>query len=323
VRIPLHCPPRGSRPYDVVGLGESSLDVVGVGGVGPAIATAGGKTRLDSLEIAPGGQITTALVACARLGWRARYHGYIGDDRGGAEIRTMLAREGVEVAPITRPGLGSRMAIILVDRQTGDRTVLGHRDPRVVLDGSDVDLDVVTSGRALIVDAVDPAASLAAARAARAARVRTLVDLDRPGNGVEDLLGEIDVLIVSRDFPTAFTGATSTGAALRALADRFRPAIAVVTLGEDGSLALVGGREIRTPAARGPVVDTTGAGDAFRGGFLSAWLEAGPETTVESVLTFATIVAAISCSQIGAMAGLPDRAAVERLVTAKVSGQSK
>ena len=48
-----------------------------------------------------------------------------------------------------------------------------------------------------------------------------------------------------------------------------------MTLGHEGSLTLAAGREIRTPAADVHVVDTTGAGDVFRGGFIAGWLDAG------------------------------------------------
>jgi fructokinase len=95
-----------------------------------------------------------------------------------------------------------------------------------------------------------------------------------------------------------------------------------VTLGPDGSLALVGDRLIRTPAPKIVAVDSTGAGDAFRGGLIAAWLESDGTGRPEELLVFANAVAAVSCTARGAMAGLPDRAAVAR-VTGGAAGQSK
>jgi sugar/nucleoside kinase (ribokinase family) len=79
----------------------------------------------------------------------------------------------------------------------------------------------------------------------------------------------------------------------------------VATLGSEGSLARFEGREIRTPAITVEVLDTTGAGDAFRGGLASAWLRAGNGAQVDQLLRYANAVAALNCRAVGAQAGLP------------------
>ena len=82
------------------------------------------------------------------------------------------------------------------------------------------------------------------------------------------------------------------------------------------------GREIHTTPPDVTVVDTTGAGDAFRGGLIAAWLESTPAASAEGVLRYANAVAALSCTRLGAVAGLPGRAAVAG-VTGGGGGQSK
>jgi len=84
-----------------------------------------------------------------------------------------------------------------------------------------------------------------------------------------------------------------------------------------GSLALCQGREIRTPAFRVPCVDSTGAGDAFRGGFIAGLLHEEGGGDVEAVLRYATAVAALKCGQPGARAGLPRQDAVEAFLAAE------
>ena len=101
---------------------------------------------------------------------------------------------------------------------------------------------------------------------------------------------------------------------LAALARRFQPALVCATLGQEGSLALVAGTEIHTPGFRVPVVDTTGAGDAFRGGFIARWLAGGDRAHVEDVLTYANAVAALKCRALGARTAIPRRAEVEQLL---------
>jgi sugar/nucleoside kinase (ribokinase family) len=72
--------------------------------------------------------------------------------------------------------------------------------------------------------------------------------------------------------------------------------------------------EFETPAAAVEVVDTTGAGDAFRGGFAAGWLHMGAGAQVAALLEFASAVAALSCRAVGAQTSLPTRAEVHRLL---------
>ena len=77
-----------------------------------------------------------------------------------------------------------------------------------------------------------------------------MVDVEKVRPGIEGLLAEIDLIITARSFPEAFTGVSGVGSALAALAQRFQPALVCATLGDEGSLAIVGGTEIRTPGFR-------------------------------------------------------------------------
>ena len=311
--------PPGAKPFDVVACGECSLDLVAVVDRLPAPDE---KHSIDALELLPGGQAATAAVTCARQRWRARYAGCLGTDEWGAAIEAALRRAGVDVAAVRREGVRSRAAVILVERASGRRSVLEHRDPRLALRPEEVDTDLVTSGRVLIVDAVDVPASLTAARAARAAGIPVVLDLDRVVSGVDALLSSADIVITAESFPRAFTGLPSLEEGLQALADRFHPALAVATLGPAGSLAVMDAREIRTPAPEVRVVDTTGAGDAFRGGFVSGWLRLGAEAGVDTLLEYANATAALSCMGLGAQAALPTREAVDAVVTGITRGQS-
>jgi sugar/nucleoside kinase (ribokinase family) len=142
----------------------------------------------------------------------------------------------------------------------------------------------------------------------------TVVDVEAVEPGIEELLAHIDVLIVSEGFPERMTGVAGTGAALAALAASCRPAVACVTLGDRGCLAWCGGRELHVPACRVTCVDSTGAGDAFRGGFIAALLAGEGRAGLEDLLRYANAVAALNCRGIGARQGLPRPAEVEALL---------
>ncbi len=171
----------------------------------------------------------------------------------------------------------------------------------------------MTSGRTLLVEGFEAGTAVQAASMARAAGIPTVIDVERVRPGTVDLLREIDVIIAAEELPPELTGRDGAGAALQALFAEFRPAVACVTLGHEGSLAICQGHEIRTPAFHVPCVDTTGAGDAFRAGFLAGWL-ADPDGDLETVLQMANAVAALNCRSLGAWEGLPRPGEVETLL---------
>jgi sulfofructose kinase len=313
VRLPFQLAPAGRVPFDVVGLGLNSIDLVAVVANYPP---ANSKQRLERFERLPGGQIATALSVCARLGWKTSYIGRFGDDDLGALSRSSLTRLGVDVTPsTTAEGATNQFAVVLVDQGTGERTVLWHRHPDLAISPASVDRRAVTAGRVLIVDCHETAAAARAACYAREAGMLTIVDVEKVRPGIEDLLVHVDALIAAEQFPIEYTGYESPGRALEALSRAFEAPLACVTLGEDGSLARCGGREIRTPAFRVSCVDTTGAGDAFRGGFAAGCLRT-PDGEVEDVLRYANAVAALNCRALGARGGIPTAGEVDQLLYA-------
>lgn len=302
MRLPLALPPRAGRAFDVVGFGLNSVDLLTVVAEHPKPNS---KQRIQRFARQPGGQAATAMVTCARLGWRARYVGRFGDDEHGRMGRQSLVDDGVDVsaAPIVA-GATNQFSVILVDARSGDRTIMWDRHPGLVMTSADVSAEVVVSGRVLLVDCHETEAATRAAHVARAAGLPTVIDVERVRPGISELLQQIDIIITARDFPVALTG-QPLGQALVTLAREYRAALVCATLGEEGSLAICQGREIRTPAFHVPVIDTTGAGDVFRGGFIAAWLRQDAAADVEEILTCANAVAALKCRALGARQGIP------------------
>jgi sugar/nucleoside kinase (ribokinase family) len=314
VRLPFAIPPAADFAFDVVTLGLNSIDLVALVQHYPP---GNSKQRLEHFAQLPGGQSATAAAVCARLGWRARYIGSFGDDDLGAAGRRSLTEEGVDVeASWNVTGATSQFAVIIVDATNGERTVLWNRHSGLAIDPDQVSCEAVVSGRMLLVDCHETAAAARAARYARAARIPTVVDVEKVREGISSLLTEIDAIIAAQAFPTALTGYAEPGRALAAIAKEFHTPLVAVTLGHEGSLALCQGREIRTPAFDVPCVDTTGAGDAFHGGFVAACLQA-PDAPVADIMRYANAVAALNCRRLGARGGMPTPAEVEALLAAQ------
>jgi sugar/nucleoside kinase (ribokinase family) len=314
VRLPLDVPPPTDRAFDVVGFGLNSIDLLIVVAEFPTSNT---KQRLQRFSRQPGGQMATAAATCARLGWRARYVGSFGDDDIGRLSQESLTNAGVDISACRIvAGAANQFAVILVDGRSGERTVLWDRDPALTYDPLDVPLDAIVSGRLLIVDCHQTAAAAQAARYARHARIPTIVDVEKVRPGIADLLENIDVIIAAQEFPAALTGYEELGKAIEVMAREFGALVVTATLGAEGSLTWCGGREIRTPAFQVDCVDTTGAGDVFRGAFAAGCLRS-PDEELEDVLTYANAVAALNCRALGSRGGLPAPVEVEQLLLAR------
>jgi len=314
--MPFVVPDREGRPFDAVGLGQNSVDYLAVAAAYPAPNS---KQRLEQFACLPGGQVATAMVACARLGWRTRYLGSFGDDAAGRLSRESLMAEGVDIrAARTVPGATNRLAVVLVDARTGERTVLWHQDPAVRLHPLDgASREAATSGRLLLVDGEDIAAATAAATAARQAAVPTIVDIEDVQPGTHALLQQIDAIICAEKFPAALTGQADLGRALEAIEREFRAPLVCATLGAAGSLARCRGREIRTAPFIVECVDSTGAGDVFRGAFASGCLR-WPEGDIETILAYANAAAALGCRALGARGSLPSAAEIDGLLESRL-----
>lgn len=284
--------------FDVIGLGFTTLDTIGLV---PHLPRLDQGAPLLALTRQGGGPVAQALVTLSRLGARTGFIGRVGDDEAGLAMRHGLSAEGVDVSRLQiEPAATSPQCIILVDQPTGKRSICCNRGSVAAIP-NDVDLTYACAGSYLHLDGYSPAAALVAAQAARAAGVTVCLDAGGPGRHLHDLVPVTDVLIAAERFARdiATDGTIETGARqLLAMG----PTIVVVTRGERGSYARTAEQELVTPAFEVPVVDTTGAGDVFHGGFLYGLLQ-GWE--LARTARFATGAAALKCTKLGGRAGIP------------------
>jgi sugar/nucleoside kinase (ribokinase family) len=256
-----------------------------------------------------GGQIATALATCASLGLRAAYLGAVGEDDDGRRIRAELAARGIDLSKLAVESAPTATATILLDA-TGDRIVLWHRDPALKYPPDRLPADVIATARVLHVDDVDVPAAIEAARIARAHGVPVTCDVDHVTPGTRELLQLVSHPVFAETVPSQLTGEAEPERALRALR-RTHPGRLVVTVGERGAIALEGSTLLAAPGFPVTVVDSTGAGDVFRGAYIYGIVKGW---SLERQLWFANAAAAVSCTKAGAMGGVPAMAEVEDLL---------
>jgi sugar/nucleoside kinase (ribokinase family) len=298
--------------WDVVGIGANSVDFVNLLPAVPQPHGPHAKMRIRRQIISCGGQMTTAMACCARLGLRAKYVGVTGTDENGRRIRAEMSHHQVDMADAVIRDVPNQFAVIIVDETTGERIVLWDRDERLQLRPREIPLDALRAARLMHVDDVDQAAAIEAAKLGRQAGIRVTSDIDRLTDRTEELVSAVTIPIFAEHVPVALTGKPDPESALRALRQR-HDGLLCVTLGHQGALALDGDRAIHSPAFPVNAVDTTGAGDVFRSGFIYGTLQGWP---IEQVLRFANAAAGVSCTRLGALAGIPSLPDVERLLGA-------
>lgn len=298
-----------AHSFDVVGIGENSVDLVYRL---PGALSPNGKLAASTHRVMCGGQVATTLTACVALGLRSAYVGTFGHDDNGTRIQQALTEARVDISHAMVRAAPNRQAVILVDERNGERSVVWHRDPRLALKVEEIPLPVIGSARLVHVDDLDEEASVAVARAAVGRGVPVTSDLDRMTERTAELVALSTAPILSTHVLAALTGEEDPPRALRALRQTHAGPLCV-TLGTNGAMMLEHDQLHHVPAFSVQSVDTTGAGDVFRAGFIYALLQG---YNLVDVLRFASAAAAVSCTREGAMTSVPALADVQRLLNA-------
>lgn len=298
------------REFDVVGFGLNAADHLVTVPRYPAFNT---KTRLIEHQQLAGGQVSSAMVGVQRLGLSASYIGKVGDDYEGRLLIGSLLSEGVECAGVmVAPGARTQSAVIIIEQFSGERTILWHHDEGTRIAPDEIQQTAITRARVLHLDGYDTQAAIQAARWAHEAGVGVTMDLDTAYRGLDELLPLVDFLIMSHGLADELSGMMDERAALKQLHERFGCYLVAMTQGARGALAFVEDQFIASPAFRPPVCrDTTGAGDAFRAGFIYGLVKG---LSVEETMRTANAVAALKCRELGARAGLPTAEELHRFL---------
>jgi sulfofructose kinase len=289
----------GMPEFDVVGVGLNATDTLLIVPRFPAYA---GKVPFEEEQLSPGGQVASAMVACAKLGLRAKYVGAVGDDLRGRIQLESLQGTGINLDHVlVRKGCPNQSAYIVIDRTTGERTVLWRRDDSLNIGPEEITEEMIAGARLLHIDGHDTAAVGRAAEIARRLGIPVTVDVDTIYPGFEQVLPNVDYLVASTEFPSAWTGEKDPFRALELIQNEYGMKVAAMTLGLNGSLARAGGEFHYAPGFVVECVDTTGAGDVFHGAFCYAVLQ---RMEMRRALDFSNAMAALNCMALGARGGI-------------------
>jgi ribokinase len=263
-----------------------------------------------------GGKGANQAVALARLGAEVSMVGRVGHDAFGRELSRLMRDAGVSTRWVQGAERPTGAALIFVDSE-GENCIAVAPGANAELLPEDVPRRAIEAADVVVAALEVPLASLEEAfRLARLAGVRTVLNAAPAGRVPDSLLALADVIICNEvELATLVSHAVAPGGEAPAARElrRSPSQVVVVTLGSQGALAISGSDVVHQDAFSVRVADTTGAGDAFVGGFvLGRWQSSTSD--VASALRWGCAAGALATTKAGAQPSMPLFSDVSALV---------
>ena len=267
-----------------------------------------------TFKTGPGGKGSNQAVAAARLGADVTFIGRVGEDVFAQAALDFWKQEGINTEYVVRdPDHATGVAPIWVDDK-GENSIVVVLGSNRAMTKSDIDraADVIAAADIVIVQLEINYDMVAyTMQVAKAKDVRTILNPAPAGKLAADVVALADYLTPNETELEVLSGKTGDYAvAAQSLLTR-EGQTAVVTLGSQGAMWLNAEGQGTVPTFKVKVVDTTGAGDAFNGGFAVALGEGKP---LEEAIRFGNAVAGLSVTKMGTAPSMPTRAEVEALL---------
>ena len=279
-----------------------------------------GETILGHhFDLGPGGKGSNQAVAAAKAGGQTHFITRLGVDDFAKVARQTWEKAGVipEVTEDAESHTGA--AFIFLEAATGNNAIIvaSGAGGRIAPADLEARAELIRSAAVFVTQLEQPIpAARRGLEIARAAGVTTILN-PAPAAALDDAMLALCDFIT----PNETEAETLTGLPVTTLAEAEKVADAlmargvgavIVTLGSKGALYRDRTRSVHVPViSAGPVVETTGAGDAFNGGFAVALSEG--KDVVEAV-RFGCATAGISVTRAGAAPAMPSRAEIDTLL---------
>jgi sugar/nucleoside kinase (ribokinase family) len=266
------------------------------------------EAKTDSFLIAPGGGLSTTAIAASRLGTRTGVITRIGADADYLPTWNQLALEKLDIAACERrKDLPTALTVCVAYKS--DRMMVTHepinRRLEDMLEHKAVLAKLGQTRHVHLACALHrPGKWLPVLRSLRERGITISADFGwNPDISINQLISIIrhcDFVFPTEHEARAITSAKSPLTALEKLHEWVR--VPVVKLGARGTLLMAEGKLYRQPALALPLVDATGVGDAFNGGFLHAFLHG---SGWDDCLRAGNILSSMAGTQAGGSQGLP------------------
>jgi ribokinase len=250
-----------------------------------------------------GGSAANVAVGVSRLGYSSGFVGIAGTDRFGDMLIEELETEGVDISHLTRVH-GSSGLVFAAVNPNGDRILYSSKGVSSTFDRSIIPVDYIKESKFLhltsiiadeAVDALGFASSIAHDSNTKTIFDPGLIFAEKGIDALSGILKNCYIVLPSQIEAYMLTGLKGKDAGKKLL--EYGPEAVIITQGEKGCLFVTRDSIKKISAMRSKAVDTTGAGDSFAAGLISALLE---NKKLEDAVEFAGFVASISVTRRGA-----------------------
>lgn len=268
----------------------------------------GSKIEIKKIVFSSGGGGTNTAVTFARQGLTASCIGVTGNDLNGQEILQELMKEGIETKYFQKHEDDfTAYSVILLD-SSGERTILSYKGEGQHFDAKKIDFDQLQTKWLFLdslgghYDLLEKAVNWAVANNVKLATNPGGKELEHGLEKLKPLLNKFSIVIMNQEEAAKLTGIDySKEEDIFKFMDEIVSGVFVMTKGPDGVVVSDGKNIYRAGVPDSPVVERTGAGDAFSSGFISEYIRSDD---IVKAIQFATANASSVTTQYGAKAGI-------------------
>lgn len=313
----------GSKKYDIITIGSATRDVFMKSeqfkiiedksfstGQGECFAL-GSKIEIENVVFTSGGGGTNTAVTFARQGLRTACVGAIGDDFNGRDITDELSREGVTADHFQINKDGHTAYSVILVHESGERTILSYKGEGQNFDVNKVPFDKFKTKWLFLdslgghYDLLEMAVNWAVRNKVKLATNPGGKELAHGLNKLRPLLKHFSIVIMNQEEASKLVGIDYEKESDIFIAmDDIIGGVFVMTKGPEGVVVSDSKNIYRAGVPDSPVVERTGAGDAFSSGFVAEYIKSGD---IKKAIQFATANASSVVAQYGAKAGILKR----------------
>jgi len=297
---------------DILVIGSLNADLVVRA---PRFPKAGETISGEDLQILPGGKGANQAVAAARQGVKTAMVGRVGNDSFGPFLLNSLKSDAVDITNVLVHDSATGTATIIVD-SNGQNSIVLSAGANGKVSIRDID-SLTVDAKILLLQLEIPLETVIHAAKWGKEKGMTVVLNPAPARALPDeLISNADFILPNETELNSLTGVpvrdlASAEQAARKLLKRGAQHV-IVTLGENGALAVTREQVIQSNSYKVSVVDTTAAGDAFIGGFASALLR-GLE--LKEAVKYSNACGALAATKFGAQPSLPNKEETEEFMS--------
>src|SRR3989338_6567909 len=306
--------------YDIVSIGSSTRDIfinandfkvldMSDFATGKALCFPfGSKIEIKKMVFTSGGGGTNAAVTFSRQGLSTACVGVVGEDLNGQEVLNELAKEGVETKYFQKHDDDfTAYSVILVDL-SGERTILSYKGEGQHFDVNKIDFDSLQTKWLFLdslgghYDLLEKSVNWAVTNNIKLATNPGGKELEHGLEKLKPLLKNFSIVIMNQEEASGLTGIDyKKEEDIFKFMDEMIGGIFVMTKGQEGVVVSDGKNIYRAGVPDSPVVERTGAGDAFSSGFVTEYIRSGD---ISKAIQFATANASSVVTKYGAKAGI-------------------